>query len=321
MSNQDHTPSQSRTDDRTALERPEDPFKALGNETRLEIIRVLYDRMQDAGGGFGGAALPYSELREAVGIEDKGNFNYHLRQLDGQFVADEGDGYQLTFAGFEIAKVIAIDAWRSHESRGPVELESDANAEPLTATYEDSVVTIARGETPLYAHAVRPTGAADREMDLEALLDVASTLWRHTIERVLEGICPYCHATVERSLEVADEAESSSESESESEPHWTYSFSATCTECGSLGGSHVGIAALSHPAVVSLFWDHGIDVTERRVWDLPFVDDEAVTLVGEDPLRLRVAVELEGDRLEVIVDDAVQVVDTERVDVDADPDD
>lgn len=330
MSNQDQTPSQSRTDDRTTLERPEDPFKALGNETRLEIIRILYDRMQDAGGGFGGAALPYSELREAVGIEDKGNFNYHLRQLDGQFVADGEDGYRLTFAGFEIAKVIDIDAWRSHESLGPVVLESGADSErgddaddpadtdpaaadpePLTATYEDSVVTIARGETPLYAHAVRPAGGADREMNLEALLDVASTLWRHTIDRILEGVCPYCHATVERSLEVADETDR----------HWTYSFSATCTECGSLGGSHVGIAALTHPAVVSLFWEHGIDVTERRVWTLPFVDDDAVTVVDEDPLRLRVDVELEGDRLEVVIDDAVRVVDTERVDADPDPDD
>lgn len=334
MSNQDQTQSQAQTDDRTALERPADPFKALGNETRLEIIRVLYDRMQDAGGGFGGAALPYSALREAVGIEDKGNFNYHLRQLDGQFVADEGDGYRLTFAGFEIAKVIDIDAWRSHEPRGPADLdgadleseletdresetetsgegghdESDHGDEPLTATYEDSVVTIARGETPLYAHAVRPAGAADREMDLEALLDVASTLWRHTIERVLEGICPYCHATVERSVEIDPDA------------HWTYAFSATCTECGALGGSHVGIAALTHPAVVSLFWEHGTDVTERRVWSLPFVDDRAVAVVDEDPLRLRVDVELEGDRLEVLLDADVQVVDTERADVDADPD-
>ena len=291
--------------DRTTFERPEDPFKALGNETRLEILRVLYQRMQETGSGPHGATLSYSELREAVGVEDKGNFNYHLRQLDGQFVdgADGDDGYRLTFAGFEIAKVIDVDAWRSHEPRGPAVLEDgddgEGGTEPLTATYEDSVVTVERGDDPLYAHAVRPAGAADRDMDLEELLDVASTLWRHTIERILEGICPYCHATVERSLEVDAEAE-----------HWSYSFGATCTECGPLGGSHVGIAALTHPAVVSLFWDHGIDVTDRRVWTLPFVDDDAVTVVDENPYRLRVDVECGGERLEVIVDESVRVVET-----------
>lgn len=296
--------------DRTAFDRPEDPFKALGNETRLEILRVLYQRMQETGSGPGGEPLPYSDLREAVGVEDKGNFNYHLRQLDGQFVTDRGDedGYRLTFAGFEIAKVIDVDAWRSHEPRGPAVLESAAETDdedPLTATYEDSVVTVARGDDPLYAHAVRPTGAADREMDLESLLDVASTLWRHTIERILEGICPYCHAAVERSLEIDAEAQ-----------HWRYAFSATCTECGPLGGSHVGIAALSHPAVVSLFWDHGIDVTERRVWTLPFVDDDAATVVNEEPTQVRIDVECGGERLEVLVDESVRVLETNRRAVD-----
>lgn len=298
-------PNQNQHHDRTAFDRPEDPFKALGNETRLEILRVLYERMQETGAGPGNATLSYTQLREAVGLEDKGNFNYHLRQLDGRFVdvADDGDGYHLTFAGFEIAKVIDVDAWRSHEPRGPVVLEDAPDAdtgEPLTAVYEDSVVTVERDGESLYAHAVRPTGAADRDMDIEALLDVASTLWRHTIDRILEGICPYCHTTVERSLEIDDDR------------CWTYSFASTCTECGPLGGSHVGAAVHAHPAVVSLFWEHGIDVADRRIWTLPFVDDEAVTVVDEEPYRLRIDVEYEGDRLEVFVDDSVRIVDTNR---------
>ncbi|WP_049923211.1 winged helix-turn-helix domain-containing protein [Halopiger djelfimassiliensis] len=312
---------QEQTDDRTAFERPADPFKALGNGTRLEILRALYERGRQS--PTGGGSLSYSELRDAVGIEDKGNFNYHLRQLDGRFVdrapnggEDDGNGYRLTFAGFEIAKVIDVDAWRSHESLGPIALEAGADGtetadtdtgtgeKPLTATYEDSVVEIRRDDVSLYAHAVRPAGAVDRGMELDALLDVVSTLWRHTIDRILRGICPYCHATVERSF--ADEDAG----------YWTHSFTATCPECGSLGGSHVGAVALTHPAVVSLFWEHDIDVTERRFWTVPFVDDEAVTVVDETPRRLRLDVELEGERLECFVDDTVRIVETHRVDAD-----
>jgi citrate synthase len=40
--------------------------------------------------------LDYSSPRTAVSVEDKGQFNYHLRQLRGRFVADRDDGYAPT---------------------------------------------------------------------------------------------------------------------------------------------------------------------------------------------------------------------------------
>ncbi|SFS69363.1 winged helix-turn-helix domain-containing protein [Halostagnicola kamekurae] len=298
-------------------ERPVDPFKSLGNETRLEILRALYEHRQTASAT--GEQLPYSTLRERVGVEDKGNFNYHLRQLREQFVEEAAEGYRLTFAGFEIAKVIDIDAWRSHEKRGPVPVgdasegnaagdtgappaDTEASGEtpdaPMKAVYEDSIVKIERGETTLFAHAVRPVGAADRNMS--DLLDVASTLWRHTIEQILEGICPYCHTTVERSLTIG------------SEGPWEYSFAVECPQCGPIGGSHAGTALLTHPAVVSFYWDHDIDLRNRRFWEVPFIGDEAVTVLDEEPLELRIDLELDGDTLAVILDDDARVVDTKR---------
>ncbi|EMA41776.1 winged helix-turn-helix domain-containing protein [Halobiforma nitratireducens] len=288
-------------------ERPADPFKALGNETRLEILRVLYDRGQ-ASSEVTGSVVPYSELRDAVGIADKGNFNYHLRQLDDRFLERDDGGYRLTFAGFEIAKVIDLDAWRSHEPCGPTTIEDGAGeTEPLTAVYEDSVVKIRRGDETLYAHAVRPAGAADRGLELPRLLEVAATLWRHTSEQLLAGICPYCQATVERSLHTDDE-----ETTGGNASPWSYTFDATCTECGPLGGSHVGVVPITHPGVISFCWERGLDLTERPAWSLPFVDDAAVTPVADDPVELRVDIELEGDRLAVFVDDDATVVDLQR---------
>ncbi|WP_231990820.1 winged helix-turn-helix domain-containing protein [Natronobacterium gregoryi] len=285
-------------------ERPADPFKALGNETRLEILRVLYDRGQ-ANGEPTTTVTPYSELRGAVGIEDKGNFNYHLRQLDDRFLERDDDGYRLTFAGFEIVKVIDLDAWRSHEPCGPTTIADDADeSAPLTAVYEDSVVQIRRGDETLYAHAVRPAGAADRGLELPRLLEVAATLWRHTVEQFLAGICPYCQATVERSVTVNDEGDG--------DTSWTYTFDASCVECGPLGGSHVGVVPITHPGVISFCWARGVDVTERPAWELPFVDDTAVTAVAEDPVELRVDVELEGDRLAMFVDENATILDLQQ---------
>ena len=302
--------------------RPDEPFKSLGNETRLDVLHVLYDHMQRSAAR--DAALSYSTLRERVGVADKGNFNYHLRQLDDQFVEQRPEGYRLTFAGFEIAKVIDIDAWRSHEPRGPIEIAIDPDGETtaddlqreretdtetaaveksLTATYEDSVVEIRQGERPLFAHAVRPTGAADRDVD--ELLNVASTLWRHTIDRMLSGICPYCHTTVDRSIDAVDAID-------EGDGDWKHTFSVTCPECGPLGGSHVAVAPLTHPAVVSFYWDHGIDIRDRQVWHLPFVRDDAVTVVSDAPRRRRVDIEHGGERLSVTIGEDVQVLDTAR---------
>ncbi|ELY89161.1 hypothetical protein C483_14460 [Natrialba hulunbeirensis JCM 10989] len=348
------------TPDEATPERPADPFKPLGNETRLEILRVLYDHLQSSSRE---ATLSYSTLRSEVGIEDKGNFNYHLRQLDGLFVehgseteatastdsgsgsgtgtgidtntettadtdsststesptntASSPDGYRLTFAGFEIAKVIDVDAWRSHEPCGPVVLDDpradpvDAGPnetgdeptaqDPLTATYEDSVVEIRRGDDLLYAHAVRPTGAAARGMAVDELLDTASTLWRHTVEQFLENICPYCHAPLERTLEYTPDR------------RWEHTFSANCNECGSLGGAHVGAVALTHPEAIAFCWEHGLDLTSTRVWTLPFVDDDAVTVLSDEPRRLQLTIEFESARLELIVNDDARIVETERV--------
>ncbi|OVE84519.1 DUF7351 domain-containing protein [Natronolimnobius baerhuensis] len=56
-----------------------------------------------------------------------------------------------------------------------------------------------------------------------------------------------------------------------------------------------------------------IDLADRQVWNVPFVTDEAVSVVGEDPTQLRIDVECNGDRLAVIVDDSARVVDTERL--------
>lgn len=72
---------------------PVDALSALGDETRIAILRELADAE---------TSLSFSELRERVGVRDTGRFNYHLTKLCEYFVRDTGDGYELGHAGARV---------------------------------------------------------------------------------------------------------------------------------------------------------------------------------------------------------------------------
>ena len=82
---------------RDAVEPVSDALGTLADPARLEILLVLAEA---------GRPLEYTPLRERTSIEDKGRFNYHLRQLRGPFVADRDDGYALRDAGEQFVDTV-----------------------------------------------------------------------------------------------------------------------------------------------------------------------------------------------------------------------
>jgi len=95
---------------------PEEVFAALSDDTRVAILRALWDADEQV--------LSFSELREAVGIRDSGQFNYHLGKLVGQFVRETDDGYTLTRAGIQINGAIEAGAYTVEASLDPIDLDS-----------------------------------------------------------------------------------------------------------------------------------------------------------------------------------------------------
>lgn len=73
-----------------ATSRAADALAAVANEHRLAVLREL---------AAADDPLPFSELRERVGIADTGLFNYHLRELCGRFVRQTDGRYELGHAG------------------------------------------------------------------------------------------------------------------------------------------------------------------------------------------------------------------------------
>jgi citrate synthase len=84
---------------------PADPLaetlSTLSHPLRLEILFALV-RSEDA--------LDYSSLHAATSVEDKGRFNYHLRQLRDRFVVRRDSGYAPTPAGRSAVRTLSTDA-------------------------------------------------------------------------------------------------------------------------------------------------------------------------------------------------------------------
>jgi len=83
-----------------SLEPISETLAVLSEPARLEILLALSDAA---------APLAYSDLKAATSIDDKGRFNYHLRQLRDYFVRDGPDGYDLTDAGRTVVDAIVTD--------------------------------------------------------------------------------------------------------------------------------------------------------------------------------------------------------------------
>lgn len=61
-----------------SLEEIRDAFQLLANETRIEILLALWTRPT--------WEATFTELKNAVGMRDSGQFQYHLNKLAGTFI-------------------------------------------------------------------------------------------------------------------------------------------------------------------------------------------------------------------------------------------
>ena len=74
--------------------------------------------------------------------------------------------------------------------------------------------------------------------------------------------------------------------------------------------------------LVSFYRDHGVDLNAVPFWTLPWcIADDDTTVLDDDPWRFRVDVELDDERLAVVLDEELAVVDAERQSVVAEADD
>ncbi|WP_251329382.1 winged helix-turn-helix domain-containing protein [Haloplanus pelagicus] len=297
------------TEDTESL-RPDDAFTLLADRTRIKIIRALGDASTPGVP----ETLPFSELRRRADISGSGRFNYHLKQLVGQFVEETDEGYRLSYPGVRVYQAMKAGTFTERVRIEPFELDATCHVcgAPQVAGYHDSMFRVrCRDEAGdcgavFYKYFCPPSSLTERER--AGVLRAANQRIQREIASMAKGVCPWCCGRIDARVLPTD-----AEMPQRDNPAIEHRVLHTCDTCDGSLYTRLGGLVVSHPAVVSFFHDHGVDVTRRHVWSLPFASsDERTTVTGSDPWRATVRVGCEGDVLRVRLDDEPSVVEACR---------
>lgn len=300
--------------DETGEYDPAGAFGAISNEVRIDILLAFIEeqrRLADERDGELSVegftpTLSFSELLEAVGIEDSGRFNYHLDQLTGRYVTETEDGYTITWAGIEVAGSILAGGFGEVEvEQTEVDRQCPSCGADLLARYDRGIFMLQCGDSGDLVLASGVPAGVLQGRSLEAATDVAVTIQDHVKNAATRGFCPVCYGDVEIRVDRSTPDDVVTDAD--------VALHGTCDRCGNLFLVPVVKKVLSHPAVVALYHEHGIDPRERyREGFEPTGQSEPTSVVSEDPFRVEVTIEVDEDRLVLTVDESGTVIDTER---------
>ena len=283
----------------------EEAFTALADETRIEIVRTLWDADDHQ--------ARFSELRDAVGVRDSGRFNYHLDELLGQFVARTADGYELTEAGIWANGAIERGAYTMEGTLDPVELEEPCRTcgEPRTLYYEGETVRIECESCPVKSEfTVPPSVFVD--VDREEVPDTAGRYLRSMFQHLDNGFCWYCDGRIRTHVgPAADPDEDVPESASDELYEQLLEFPLVeyeCRRCGATSYTGIGHALLDTPAVVGFLNAHDVAVDGREVWRFAALDTDRARILERDPFRAVVTYDAGTASISLTVDRACDVV-------------
>lgn len=276
----------------------DEAFWLLGDETRMAILRAVWEASEEP--------VSFTGIRTRVGSPDSGQFNYHLNKLKGHFLSTDDGGYRLTQAGREVVRAVMAGTITRRPATDPVAIdarcvECDGG---LVARYDeyghiecgDCRATVMWNEFP-------PAGLEGRTP-----AEFASTFDRWTRNRfrlAMDGICPNCAA--EMSTEILDPGPEADDG---------IATNHRCTNCSYEARVPLFGHVLYHPAVVSFYYERGVDVVGMAYWQLQALAREFVeVVVSEEPWQAKISMESDGEELRVILDERLDVVDVERADI------
>jgi ribosomal protein S27AE len=280
-----------------------DAFGVLADPVRVEILAALWQADAEP--------LPYSTLRDAVGLRDSGRFSYHLGKLTDHFVAKADDGgYRLRPSGLLVINAIYAGSYVDAPQRGGIDV---GGACPtcdgrLVGEYDEGMFRVTCGACgdQVFVLSFPPRGVERRGDD--ELLEAVSVHARAHTRRASSGLCPFCGGAMAVALEL----------DADSSLPVDVLVRSDCGNCGVTNRSSVGFAVLEHPAVAAFLHEQGVPV-DAPPWRFDWcLSNDAVEVVGEDPPEVAVTATADGAAdasaaLRVTVGADGRVLDTERV--------
>ncbi|QLG26938.1 ArsR family transcriptional regulator [Halorarum halophilum] len=277
---------------------PDDAFAALGNATRLRVLRTLASADEPP---------TFTELFEATDEDTSAGFAYHLRQLVDRYVRKdpETEGYHLTYAGRQAARALAAGTYTERVNRDPEPVDGDCpvcGEAGLEGRVADNFLAVGCVDcgTELLSLPFPPNGARDRDAD--GALAAFDAYHRSRFRLLADGVCPDCAGRAGAGIEFVDAPDLPGEDRRPT-------LDGSCADCDFRVLAPVSLAVLDHPEVVAFFREHDRSVRDRPLWNLG--PEWAETVLSTDPPAVRVSVRLDGDELRLLVGEGPTVVDVE----------
>lgn len=297
---------------------PDQAFALLANDTRVGILRALWDAFDS---GRGDNALGYSEVFGRVDISDSGNFSYHLEKLTGPFVRRTDGGYELKQTGINVVRAVVTGTVTTDPSMPETEVDESCPrcGAPVAVAYRDEFLNVSctrcdgrsrwNGEAGHVFGALVPPAGIDQH-SVETAFRAAVAFSLHETSIFHEGICAHCLGPVETVVEACHDHRQPADG--------------LCPNCQrfNLADAWMGCRtckrSLPPPAALVL-----LDTAEARTflrargvghrfttWDTvdrSFGVEE--NLASAEPFRLEVTVPAGDDELDLRVDDELTVLD------------
>jgi hypothetical protein len=268
-------------------------FSDLAHETRLDILLALLSEWRAADT----EPQRYASLMDAVGMEDSGQFNYHLQQLRGTYVRKVEGGYVPTGTATALYRaVLAYEPTVSTASRSfTVDETCPDCGTAVVATYERDFLSVAcpdcEARVGRFTYAFPSNGLSGRD-DREVLAAVHQRA-RHHVSLARTGQCPFCAGTTTVDLF----------REQFSDPD-AHDIEITCDTCTFVVGVSLLFAVSMDARVTAALVDLGVPVDTAYTWAFPQPEPR---VSGSDPLRVTVKVEREGKTASITVDETLDV--------------
>lgn len=314
----------------TALS-PDDAFSVLGNETRIQILQILGEAEEP---------LSFTELFDGVDERDSGNFTYHLNKLSGHFISGSSEGYDLTQAGSRVIEAILSGAVTEVPVLEPTRIEkpcSYCGTPILVSYYEEEVQKHCPSCDGTYGRERVDRGASEPaeygflgSLDLppsgvrgRAPMEVLEAAYSWSLLEHFawaEGICPRCSASIESSVDVCENHDTSNGSCVRCEQRYAVTVQYWCPNCHADHGGMFVNHLLTVPNLLAFLLAHDVNPLSpppRRFSASVWVYEEDI--VNTDPFEASFTFSINGDDLTLTVDDELEVVAVER-DPDIGPD-
>ncbi len=301
---------------------PGDAFSVLGNETRMEIIRLL----AEADG-----PVSFSELYERGSAVDSGNFTYHLDKLVGHFVEDTDEGYALRRAGERIVEAVVSGAVTETPVIDPTQVgwpcgkcgaqsvvsyregRVAISCPECSGNYGESVSTddsVPADQRDGYLGGAPLPPAALEDRDARETLQAAHA-WSF-LEKIAmsHDICPRCSAGVERTLTACENHDASDELCQTCGRRYQELITVECPNCPLIVKMPLPAAVHGYPQQLNFVTAHGFDpiVPTAEQW-AAMQDACDWEVLATDPLEAQITYSLDGHVLTVTVDENLDVVD------------